>query len=194
MSSIPCFKFKIIDQTQQALVYNWLHKPHVATWFYGKGLQNTLNHVDEFVHAAQVSNIHGSQYWLAYDNATPFAFLITSLIHKPGDELTSWCLENGQAMTLDMLIGDTNYLGQGIAHHVIQEFLLSQFSHVVEVLIDPEASNTRAVHVYEKAGFKIIGEFIPKHSPHPHYMMRLSMKALVDVSKKQRFPSHQERI
>ena len=61
---------------------------------------------------------------------------------------------------------------------MIKEFLLSEFPDVEEVLIDPEASNSRAVHVYEKVGFNILGEFIPSHSPHPHYMMRLDMSRL----------------
>ena len=83
-----------------------------------------------------------------------------------------------------MLIGDLNYLGKGLAHILIREFLLSQFPQVAEVLIDPEASNSRAVHVYQKAGFKILGEFIPSHSPHPHLMMRLSMRELIERAKK----------
>jgi hypothetical protein len=83
-----------------------------------------------------------------------------------------------------MLIGDTNYLGKGLSHILIQEFLLSQFPSVSEVLIDPEATNSRAVHVYKKAGFVMIGEIIPSYSPHLHYMMRLDMKKLLDDDKK----------
>jgi hypothetical protein len=59
---------------------------------------------------------------------------------------------------------------------LIREFLAIQFPHVTEVLIDPEATNTRAIHVYQKAGFAILAAFIPSHSPHPHYIMRLNRK------------------
>lgn len=55
---------------------------------------------------------------------------------------------------------DPNYIGKGRAATMIRDFLLIQFSNVKKVLIDPEATNTRAIHVYEKVGFKIIGEFI----------------------------------
>lgn len=58
---------------------------------------------------------------------------------------------------------------------MIHEFLISQFSHVTEVLIDPEVSNSRAVHVYKKAGFNIVGQFIATWHPVPHYKMRLYM-------------------
>jgi|SRR5579862_171040 len=172
MATPSAFRFQLVDATHRNLVHNWLKQPHIAEWFYGQGLQNTLKHLDEFL-------IQGSSffhYWLAFDQNHPFAFLITSCIHKPNDAISRWCEEEGSAITLDMLIGDLNYLGKGLSHRVIREFLLSQFPNVTEVLIDPEATNTRAVHVYQKAGFKILGEFIPSHSPHPHYMMRLKMK------------------
>lgn len=59
---------------------------------------------------------------------------------------------------------------------MIRQFLLSQFSDVSEVFIDPEKTNERAIHVYQKAGFRIFGEFIAAWHPVPHYQMRLDMK------------------
>ncbi|MGE5196696.1 MAG: GNAT family N-acetyltransferase [Anaerolineae bacterium] len=174
MASKFRFNFKPVDAAHRSLVHSWLKQPHVAEWFYGKGLENTLKHLDEFLQGSSLS-----VYWLACDKDHPFAFLITSSIRKPDDELTSWCSEKGEAITLDMLIGDINYLGKGISHLLIQEFLVRQFPQVAEVLIDPEATNLRAVHVYQKVGFRILGEFIPSHSPNLHYMMRLNMKELV---------------
>jgi RimJ/RimL family protein N-acetyltransferase len=167
------FNFRPVDAEHRALVHAWLVQPHVAEWFYGQGLQNTFTHLDEFLQGASQS-----QYWLGYDKDNPFAFLITSSIAKPHDELSHWCTEKGDAITLDMLIGDMTYLGKGLSHVLIQEFLTSQFSDAAEVLIDPEATNLRAIHVYQKVGFNIVDEFIPSHSPNPHYMMRLSMKKL----------------
>lgn len=62
---------------------------------------------------------------------------------------------------------------------MIKEFLRSQFPHVKRVLIDPEATNTRAIHVYQKVGFKIVGEFIASWHPVPHYQMELLMRDLL---------------
>jgi len=167
------FSFKPADAAHRDLVHRWLHEPPASEWFYGQGLANTIKHLDEFLNGKSFA-----QYWLAYDKDRPFAFLITSPVEKPKDALTQWCAEKGAAITLDMLIGDHDYLGKGLACTVIREFLLSQFPQIAEVLIDPEASNSRAVHVYKKAGFQILGEFVPSHSPAKHYMMRLNMKEL----------------
>ncbi len=172
MPSSIRFQFKPVDSAHRDLVHKWLKQPYIAEWFYGQGLANTIKHLDEFLQGAAQS-----QYWLAYDDDHPFAFLITSWIAED-DPLTRWRKEKGPAITLDMLIGDPNYLGKGYACTLVHEFLRKEFPQVTEVLIDPEATNVRAIHVYEKIGFKIVAEFIPSHSPHPHYQMRLSTKTI----------------
>ncbi len=161
--------FKPVDKAHRALVHHWLVLPHASEWFYGQGLKNTFDHLDEFLKGSS-----HSQYWLAFDEDHPFAFFITSSVDKPKDPLTHFCIEKGEAITLDMLIGDVDYLGKGLSVMLIRKFIEAQFPGATEVLIDPEASNARAIHVYEKAGFKKIAEFIPTHSPNLHYMMRLS--------------------
>jgi len=167
------FRFQFVDKVHRSLVHKWLKEPHVAKWFYGQGLENTIRHLDKFLEGKALA-----AYWLAFDKDHPFAFLITSKVQKPKDTLTKYCKEKGEAITLDLLIGDLNYLGKGLALRLIQEFLISQFPKVSEVLIDPEKTNTHAIHVYQKVGFQIVEDFIPSHSPHPHCMMRLSMKTL----------------
>jgi RimJ/RimL family protein N-acetyltransferase len=62
---------------------------------------------------------------------------------------------------------------------MIQSFLITHFSDVKDVLISPEATNTRAIHVYEKAGFKKVGDFIASWHPVPHHMMHLSMSDIL---------------
>lgn len=106
-----------------------------------------------------------SQHWIGYDNETPFVYLLTSP-------------EGKDAITLDLFICDLNYLGKGLSVQMIHEFLFSKFPNIKEVLIDPESTNTRAIHVYEKAGFRTIGTFIAKWHPVPHTQMKLEMKTL----------------
>lgn len=151
--------FKPVEAKERALVHEWLKKPYIAEWFYGQGLANTIRHLDEFL-----AGKGDGQYWLGLDQKRPFAFFITS---KAGED----------AITLDMLIGEEEYLGKGLAALLIDAFLAAQFPDIKEVLIDPEATNKRAIHVYKKAGFRIVKEFIPSHSPHPHYLMKLKHRS-----------------
>src|ERR1700722_1333994 len=131
------FRFAPAKSTQRALIHQWLEQPHIKEWIHGVGLQNTLNGLEKFFQGTS-----DTTYWIGYDKDIPFAFLITSP-------------EGNDATTLDLFICDLNYLGKGIAVPMIREFLISRFPNMKRVLIDPEAANTRAIHVYQKAGFKI---------------------------------------
>lgn len=79
-------------------------------------------------------------------------------------------------------------LSRWFAQDHIKEWLhgVGLLSHVKRVLIDPEATNVRAIHVYKKVGFKIVGEFIASWHTVPHYQMELQMQTLLD-SKRQEF-------
>jgi RimJ/RimL family protein N-acetyltransferase len=159
------FHFEPVKASQRTLIHDWLKQTHIKEWIHGVGLQNTLNGLEEFFRGES-----NTTYWIGYDNDIPFAFLITS---PEGDDAT----------TLDLFICDLNYLGKGIAVLMIQEFLISHFSNMNKVLIDPEATNKRAIHVYQKAGFRIVGEFIASWHPVPHYQMELYMKDLLETKK-----------
>jgi len=119
------------------------------------------------------------QHWIGYDGDKPFVYLLTSNVFKnAADAYAKYSELDGLAITLDIFIGDTEYLGKGLASTIIKEFLLSQFSGVSEVFIDPEKDNVRAAHVYQKVGFRIVGEFIAPWHPVPHHIMKLGMKNL----------------
>jgi hypothetical protein len=49
-------------------VHRWLKEPHVAKWFYGQGLQNTFNHLDDFLKGSSQG-----KYWLGYDQNRPLS-------------------------------------------------------------------------------------------------------------------------
>ncbi len=155
------FHFARVEASQRVLLHQWFEQKHIKEWMHGTGLQSTLNGLEKFFRGES-----DTTYWIGFDNDIPFSFLITSP-------------EGKEAITLDLFICNINYLGKGLAVPMIKAFLTHHFSHVKRILIDPEATNTRAIHVYQKVGFKIIGEFIASWHPVPHYQMELHMKNLV---------------
>jgi RimJ/RimL family protein N-acetyltransferase len=186
------FTFKYAVEDQRDLIHGWLQQDYIAQWIHGQGLQNTLNGLEKFfLFRAQGNdpdrNTLFTQHWIGYDNDKPFVYLLTSNVLKNSDdEYAKHCELDGPAITLDIFISDKDYVGKGLATQIIREFLLSKHSDVAEVLIDPEKSNTRAVHVYQKAGFTIVGEHIAPWHPVPHYIMKLDMRDLLDSKPPQR--------
>jgi RimJ/RimL family protein N-acetyltransferase len=171
------FSFNPANETDRALIHAWVQQPHIQEWMHGVGLKNTLEGLEKFLKG----DVH-AQHWIAYDKQRPFGYLLTSEVMKTSPdedpEIVKWCQKEGTAITLDLFICDTAYLGKGFAVPMIHEFLMSCFPHVSEVFIDPEIANARAVHVYQKAGFQILDTFIAKWHPVPHYRMLLRMSDL----------------
>lgn len=157
------FSFKPALASQKSLIHTWLAQDYIREWIHGVGLQNTVNGLERFF-----AGTSSTTYWIGYDNAVPFAFLITAP-------------KGSDATTLDVFICDPTYVGKGLAVPMIREFLVTHFPHMKKVLIDPEATNARAIHVYQKVGFKIVKEFIASWHPVPHYLMELPMSQLLFV-------------
>jgi ribosomal protein S18 acetylase RimI-like enzyme len=178
------FTFKPAVESQRELIHQWLQQDYISEWIHGQGLQNTLTGLEKFFqYRAKGKGLDRqseiTQHWVGYDGDIPLVYLLTSNVFKNTDDAyAKYSVLDGLAITLDIFIINTEYLGKGFGSTVIKEFLLSQFSDVSEVFIDPEKKNARAAHVYQKVGFKIVGEFIAAWHPVPHYIMRLDMREL----------------
>ena len=164
------FYFKPVNKNQQQLIYEWIAQDHIHEWLHGEGLKNTIEDLGHFIN----KGLSWATHWVAYDNMIPFAYLITSEVPRSAEHARN-------AITLDLFICSLDYMGKGLSVPMIHGFLINQFPLIDEVHIDPETRNTRAVHVYKKAGFKIIGEFIAPWHPVPHYKMRLNMADILQA-------------
>jgi RimJ/RimL family protein N-acetyltransferase len=171
--------FQPAKVSQREMLHQWLTEDHIREWVHGQGLENLLNGLEKFfqyqAEGRDLSQI--TNHWIGYEADIPFIYMLTSQISKTEpSEYLPYCEKEGRAMTLDVFIGNKNYLGKGLAHLAIQEFLSSQCQHVTEVFIDPEKTNQRAFHVYQKVGFQVVGEFIAPWHAVPHYLMKYLLK------------------
>jgi RimJ/RimL family protein N-acetyltransferase len=167
------FVFSQARPSDRSMIEDWITRPHISEWLHGEGLKNTLSSLTQFFEGSS-----DFQHWIAYDNGTPFGYLLTSEVDQSDETLSSIEFAGSKAITLDVFICELEYLGRGIGTEMIKAFLKTHFSNVSDVLIDPEVTNTRAVHVYKKIGFQIIETFIAPWHPVPHYLMHLRYDSL----------------
>ncbi len=178
--------FKPAEESQRELIHHWLEQDYIREWVHGQGLKNLLTGLEKFFrYRSEGKGLERTaeltQHWIGYDGNKPFVYLLTSNVFKNADDVyAKHCDAEGLAITLDVFLCDPTYLGRGLADSIIKEFLLNQFSDVSEIFIDPEQSNKKAVHVYQKVGFRIIDEFIATWHPVPHYLMKLQMKDIAE--------------
>ncbi len=158
--------FEKVSHQHQEIIFQWLAEPHMQEFW-----DNSQEHKDDilnFIHGRKQHYFYGTtMYWVGLIEDQPFCFLLSDQIlpsepHLP--ELHKANLsKNGHTISLDFGIGNKNFLGKGLASPVLIKFT-SFYQEQVDQLadtffIDPDENNPRAKHVYEKAGFKIVGDY-----------------------------------
>lgn len=160
------------------LILEWFIKPHVCEYFDDPETGRSVPDLRLFVEGKKSF----WQHWIGCYEGRPFMYLMTSEV-KPGDSegevWRKWREKDGKTYSLDLFIGEDEFIGKGLSHEYIRKFMYDKFEDASAFLIDPEVANERAVHIYEKAGFKIMQKFAPETGEFagvPHYMMKLTFR------------------
>lgn len=170
--------FELVKKKDVSLLKKWFQQDYISKYWYGEGLKNTYETIEKFTN--QESSIY--TLWMAYDKDVAFGYLMTSKVTKEDVLYMKHLPEGKKAITLDVLIGNTDYLGKGLSHIMIQRFLLEKYSDVDFVFIDPSLNNSKAIHVYKKAGFQPVVEFKPSWDPTvSHLLMSLSLESIFNL-------------
>ncbi|NQV45561.1 MAG: GNAT family N-acetyltransferase [Rhodospirillales bacterium] len=166
------YSFRPAGPDDEELISRWFGLPHVME-FWGDVDTNTADFRNTLSGENDLFN-----YLIGQDGEAPFCLLITTNAATGEPEhLLPHLPETGDAWTLDVLIGPPEYRGRGIAVPMITSFLhhAQRLCPSLQVVfIDPEANNPRAIHVYEKAGFRRIAEFTPsdgRFQGQPHVLL-----------------------
>lgn len=148
------------------LVTTWLRSPHVARWLHGEGLRVVQEDLAASVRSGTVFD-----HWLASLHGVDCGYLLTSRLDASNPRYARWMVEDGYAISLDVFLGEARLCGMGIGTEMIRQFVDSRPDAITDVFIDPEAANHKAIHVYEKLGFRIVDGFVPPYNPVEHLLM-----------------------
>lgn len=160
--------FEKMNLSHIPIVFKWLAEPFVQEFW-----DNTQGHKDDILNFVngrleQSSYADGKYvYWIASCDGHPFSMLMT--IHETGeDDIGEIKLINlsktGNSYGLDYMIGDKDFFGKGFGAKTLSDFLnffRKEFDPKADTfLIDPASDNPKAKHVYMKAGFEHIADFV----------------------------------
>ena len=136
---------------------------------------NSQEHKDDIINFAEGRKTPSSYakgqyvYWIASYEAEPFAMLMTvqeTSASPINQEKLRWLSRTGNTYNLEFMIGNPSFLGKGYGARTLSEFI-DYFRKSIDpkaetFLIDPASDNPRAKHVYMKAGFEHICDFMMK--------------------------------
>jgi RimJ/RimL family protein N-acetyltransferase len=165
------FHSKPATDSDLDLVKAWWNKEHVKPFWDNspemwQNCENYLKgHKDIF------------DYWIGYYDNQAFCLFMTSFMDlKAPSVYFPYYAKSGDTWSIDFMIGNENFLGKGFSHFALREFINKLPTQVKAILIDPDCTNENAVKAYKKAGFEIVGDFMPSEGEFiqkKHYMMRI---------------------
>ena len=162
-------RFEKAATQHQDIIFSWLSEPHIQEFW-----DNSQEHKDDilnFIYGRKQHYFYGTtQYWVGYINNQPFCFLLSDQILKEQEDLSDlhrqYLSSHGHTISLDFGIGNKNLLGKGLAAPTLKaftEFYKNNIDSKADTFfIDPNTNNPRAFHVYEKAGFEMVGYYYAK--------------------------------
>lgn len=150
------------------IIFQWLNESFVKEFW-----DNSQAHKDDIINFIDgrktPSNYAGGNYiyWIGSMDNIPYCLIMT-IQEKPGVNRPQIKEEHlsttGSTYSIEYMIGNKEFFGKGIGARTLEEFTIffnKQFDTKADTFfIDPDVTNSRAKHVYAKAGFVYIGDFI----------------------------------
>lgn len=159
--------FAKATKSELTSILGWLAEDHVREFW-----DSSQAHKDDIVNFVEGRRTRSQYcggnyvYWVGKISDVPFSLIMTIEESMTG-EINKLKMDNiakiGKTYSLDYMIGNVEYFGKGLASKTLSEFIIffrrNYDSEVSRFLIDPACDNPRARHVYEKAGFRFVGDF-----------------------------------
>jgi RimJ/RimL family protein N-acetyltransferase len=148
-------------------IFSWLKEPHMVEFW-----DNSQEHRDDILNFMQgrkepAHYFNGIfSYWVGYLNNQAYAFILSAEAKADEDSFELWnanLSKTGRTYSIDFGIGNPEFIGKGLAAPTLEAFVKFYHDRIDSsadtFFIDPDLNNPRAFHVYEKAGFKSVGQY-----------------------------------
>lgn len=149
-------------------IFKWLEEPHVKEFW--DNSQAHKDDIDNFINGRNEPSEYADGryvYWIGLVDNLLFCLLMT-IQEFPGEDRPeikeARLSKTGHTYGIDYMIGSKDHFGKGLGAKTLElftDFFQKEVDEKADTfVIDPDESNPRAKHVYAKAGFKHVGDFI----------------------------------
>lgn len=148
--------FKPMDKEHLQLWNKWIEKSHVKNTWFIDGYE-----VAEYIDITLAGNGYDYPY-IIYIDETPIGYIQCSDLYAYKNICKNpkglFLNEKPKTFCMDLFIAEENYLDKGYGTKIVKKFVEKIFNefNAKMILIDPAATNKRAIRCYEKAGFKFV--------------------------------------
>lgn len=150
--------FQSFNEEHIPLWKRWIEIPHVKDVWFIEGYETA-----DYIYEKITGNGYDYPFVILLDNQS-IGYVVCcdlyayrTICPKPKGNFTQ---EEPGTFCMDLFIAEESYLNKGYGTEIVKSFVDYVFKnfHAKKILIDPAATNKRAIRCYEKAGFKFIKE------------------------------------
>ena len=149
-------------------IFSWLNEPHMKEFW-----DNSPEHredIEIFMEGRHTPSNYFkgmNSYWIGLIKDEPYCLVMTHEENEAADPPEAYkphLSKKGKTIGLDFGIGNRAFVGKRLAAETLisfMNFFTKNIDPLVDTyIIDPNTNNPRAIHVYQKAGFQIVGEYM----------------------------------
>lgn len=157
------FKIRSLIEQDIAILTKWLSDIAILEFYGGRDKPYNLESVKAKFFSGQDTHI---QRCIVEYNDIPIGFVQFYPLEDTEKGKYGYPLEQ-QVYGMDQFIGEPQYQGKGLGTQLIRLVIeyITQELKIPTIIMDPRVDNVRAIHVYEKCGFRKI-KVLPKHELH----------------------------
>jgi aminoglycoside 6'-N-acetyltransferase len=146
------------------VLHEWLQRPHVQRWWTDR---ETYEEVVEH-YLPSIEGDEPTDHYLVLLDERPIGLVETYLVSDHPEYAALVGVGEGVA-GLDLFIGEEALIGQGLGTEIISRFVedvVFASPATTACIAGPDARNAASIRAFEKAGFRIVKEFVEDGEPH----------------------------
>lgn len=153
-----------LAEGDRPLLQRWLRDPRVLHYWEGENYNATPERIGEHFFGPPEP---GFFRLIAEYRDQPVGYVQTYLLDEAGAGEYGYALEGRRVYGLDLFLGEPDLWDQGLGTRLVGLLLgwLETQRQADAAILDPHCDNPRAIHVYEKQGFRKL-RLLPRHEEH----------------------------
>ncbi|MBI2338591.1 GNAT family N-acetyltransferase [Candidatus Daviesbacteria bacterium] len=130
------------------IMFKWLNDIEVMRYWYGRDKPRSLDWIRKHF-TPSIKGQTNSTYWIIESDSEPVGYVCNTAEKNDNGEFLG-------KVEVDILIGDKSRWEKGIGSDALKAMIDYAFNiqKAERVFLTPRVTNNRAIHVYEKVGFK----------------------------------------
>ena len=151
-------RFRPLTAEDLLPVYEWLRRPHVQRWWSDR---ETYEEVVEH-YLPSIEGEEPTDHYVVLLEEQSIGFVQPYLVSDHPDSAALVGVGEGVA-GVDLLIGEEALTGQGLGTEIIRSFveeIVFAAPTTIGCIADPDVRNVASIRAFEKAGFRLVKEFV----------------------------------